>query len=120
MLRSYTRAIHKQEGRTGSLFQQHTKIKLLEPPTHPMTQIHRMSRNDIYPFVCFHYIHQNPLKAKLVKKMEDWEMSSFRDYAGHRNGKLINRHLAVELMDLPTDPNRFIEEAYQLNQEPIL
>lgn len=106
MLRSYTRAINKQEGRTGSLFQQHTKIKLLEANTHTMTRSHSMSSSqiDLYPFVCFHYIHQNPLKAKLVKNMEDWEMSSFRDYAGLRNGNLCNSHLASQLLDLPPDP----------------
>jgi hypothetical protein len=30
------------------------------------------------------YIHLNPLFAGLVKKAEDWEFSSYRDYLGGR------------------------------------
>jgi|SRR5690606_10413931 len=119
MLRSYTRAINNQEGRLGSLFQQHTKIKLLgesNHSTHPMTQSHRMSSSDsdLYPLVCFHYIHQNPMKAKLVDRMEDWEMSSFKDYGGLRNGKLCNKDLAKELLDIPILPEMFYAEAYKV------
>jgi len=49
-----------------------------------------------YPQVCFNYIHQNPVKARLVKNPEDWEFSSYSDYSGHRSGKLINRERAAE------------------------
>ena len=49
-----------------------------------------------YPLVCFNYIHQNPVSANLVKNPQDWEFSSYRDYAGLRNGTLINRKLADE------------------------
>lgn len=65
-----------------------------------------------YPFICFHYIHQNPLKARLVKRMEDWEMSSFRDYAGLRDNTLVNKDLAIKMLDLPATPEQFIREAY--------
>lgn len=93
MLRSYTRAINKERDQTGSLFSQNTKIKQLE--THGMTSSHAMSsaNADNYPLICFHYIHQNPVRASLVKKMEHWEMSSFQDYAGYRNDTLCNKKL---------------------------
>ena len=83
-LRSYTRAINRQEGRTGSLFQQHTKAKELA------------SRDGNYPLVCFHYIHYNPIKAGLVNKLEDWEFSSYREYYGLRESR-VNINLAREL-----------------------
>jgi hypothetical protein len=119
MLRSYTRAINKQEGRAGSLFSQNTKIKPLKyggNNTHGMTSSHAMSSNniDIYPSVCFHYIHQNPMKSKLAVKMEDWEMSSFRDYAGLRNGVLCNQKLVHELLDISSESGKFYEEAYKV------
>lgn len=44
-----------------------------------------------------HYIHQNPLKAGLVKKIEDWPYSSFLDYCGLRNGTLCKKLLLMEL-----------------------
>ena len=83
LLSSYSRAINIQENRTGSLFQQKAKaIKI--------SSINEFDDKSDYLSTCFHYIHQNPLKAGLVKKMEDWEFSSFNDYAGFRDGTLIN------------------------------
>ncbi len=80
LLSSYTQAINKQEGRTGSLFTQNTKAKCLTTTT--------SREND--PFIAFSYIHQNALKAKLVTRIEDWQFSSFPDYAGLRNGTFCN------------------------------
>jgi putative transposase len=115
MLRSYARGINKQENRSGSLFQQHTKIK---PLFFGMKSISLNVRSkmslldkDVYPFVCFHYIHQNPVKGKLVKSMEDWEMSSYRDYIGLRNGTLCNKQLAYSLLDVPLIPEIFKKES---------
>jgi|TARA_R100000027_G_C2235254_1_gene90369 REP element-mobilizing transposase RayT len=66
----YSTEYNNKYSRTGSLFRQKTKFKILE------------NRKDNYPFICFNYIHQNPLKAGLVKKMEDWKYSSFQDCLG--------------------------------------
>ena len=88
-------------------------MKAMEEATHGMAPSHVMSSNpDDYPFICFHYIHQNPLKAGLVKRMEDWEMGSFQDYAGLRNGTLCNRKIAQELLCIPSNPEEFIELSY--------
>ena len=48
------------------------------------------------------------MKAKLVYKMEDWEYSSFKDYCGKRNGTLINKDRAIQLLDL--DMNMFYKD----------
>ena len=50
-----------------------------------------------YPAVCFNYIHENPVKAKLVKKSEDWMFSSFRDYQGLSDDILVSLQRAKEL-----------------------
>ena len=104
MLRSYTRAINKQEDRTGSLVQQHTKVKSLDSDT--------ITTGKNYPLNCFHYIHQNPIKARLVRKMEDYEMSSFRDYIDSSKESICNRELARELLDLPKSAEEFRKESY--------
>lgn len=118
MLRSYTRAINKQECRTGSLFQQHTKMKALdvEGENHTMTQSHSMTGQSIddYPITCFHYIHQNPMKAGLVHNMEDWEMSSFQDYTIKRKNTLCNKQIAYKFLEIPETPVLFIELSYQI------
>jgi hypothetical protein len=65
-----------------------------------------------YDLTCFNYIHQNPMKAKLVEKMEDWPYSSFRDYCGIRNGTLCNKELAVKLLGLNMEV--FYEDSYRI------
>ncbi len=109
LLRSYTRAINKQEKRTGSLFQQKTKAKCLT-----YNQDTGKKLPSIYPIICFHYLHQNPYKAGLFKKMENWEFSSFVDYIGMRNGTLCNQELAKQILDLPDDRGEFYKASYEL------
>lgn len=81
LLSSYTKAINKAYNRTGSLFQQHTKTKLLV--------------DDNYLLMAIAYIHQNPIWNGLVEKMEDWEISSYRDYAGLRKGTLVEKSFVM-------------------------
>jgi putative transposase len=105
ILRSYTRAVQKQQKITGSLFQKETKaLCLTEPefaPAYFNTHFGMMGNLDLpetnYLNVCFDYIHNNPVNSKLVDNPEDWEFSSYRDYFCGRKGKLINRELAKEL-----------------------
>ena len=101
LLRSYTRAIQKQENLTGSIFQQHTKAKPLIDEikidttywnTEFGTEIN-CSEGKSYLETCIEYVHQNPVFDGLVEKAEDWEYSSFRDYLGMRKGKLIDFEL---------------------------
>ena len=79
LLSSYTKAINKAFSRTGSLFQNHTKTKLIT--------------DERYLLTLTNYIHQNPLRTGLVKNIIDWEFSSYRDYIGKRKGTLINKTL---------------------------
>jgi putative transposase len=77
LLSSYSQAINKQNKTTGSLFQQKTKANCLTGISG-----HKYSPSDNYLLSCTHYIHQNPLKAGLVRKIEDWPYCSFRNYIG--------------------------------------
>ncbi len=84
---SYTKGVNRQLSRTGNLFQQKTKSKLVK-------QEHSLA------ITVFHYIHQNPVVAKLVNSPEKWEYSSYRDYTGLRSGVLCNKEKAFELLGL--------------------
>lgn len=97
--RSFSRSLNQEKNEFGSRFQQKAKAKLL-------------NMHDHYPLICFHYIHQNPIRAKLVKKLEHWEFSSYPDYAGLRQPYLINRRIAEKWLEIPCDPKRFIEESH--------
>lgn len=105
LLSAYTQGVNKERERTGSLFTQNTKVKLLH-----------MKSNQ--PFICFNYIHQNPLRAELVSKLEDWEYSSFLDYAGMRNGRLCDKALAHDI--LPISFDKFYQESYEVIDEKLL
>jgi len=105
LLRSYTRAINKQENSSGSIFRGATKAegisKIIElecsflDPVKGGKRIPCISEKE-YLQTCFNYIHQNPVKAGLVMNIQYWEFSSFRDYCGHRNGKLVSLKRAQE------------------------
>lgn len=109
LLSSFTQAINKQQNRTGSLFQQKTKAKCLNE--------HNNSRNN-YITTCFHYIHQNPLSAGIVNKLEAWKYSSFLDYAGLRDGTLCNQQLTFEVCNL--NKQNFVEQSYSVIGEKNL
>ena len=105
LLASYTRAIQKQEGISGSLFRSKTKAECITKlngitpsffnSSHG-TYLNTSNPENEYPQICFQYVHDNPVKAKLVTKAEDWEYSSFKDICGLRNGKLINKERIKE------------------------
>ena len=76
MLRTYTRAINKQQNFSGTLFRKETKAECINCPndiTPSFIRKNGMTLKNIknpekqYPQVCFDYIHQNPVKAGLVK-----------------------------------------------------
>ena len=107
MLRSYTDAINKQEERSGALFRRNTKAECIDCTGLIPSFIKEEGVNKIiishpenqYPQVCFEYIHQNPVKAGLVRSSEQWEFSSAIDYKNMRNGSLINKNLAHKYLD---------------------
>jgi len=99
MLASYTRAINKQKGWSGSLFRKETKAICLTQPNgispawftdFGVTRINSTNHLKEYPNVCFNYILNNPVKAGLVKRPEEWEYSSCREITGNDNNILIN------------------------------
>ncbi len=110
VLASYTRAINKQRGLSGSLFRKKTKAECITcsdgimpsffKNDNGITQINILQAEEQYPQICFNYIHQNPVNAGLVKNATDWEYSSAKDFAGLRKGKLINKKVAAEYINL--------------------
>jgi len=71
---SYTKAINKQQGRVGPLFQGPFQAAWVD--------------KDEYLLHLSRYIHMNPVTASLVEQPEAWLFSSYRDYIGLRQGTL--------------------------------
>ena len=106
LLSSYTKAINKSTDRHGNLFQQRTKSKWVNIP------------GSNYAETAFHYIHQNPLKAGLVDRMEEWQFSSFQDYCNLRNGKLCNKAIAKQKLNI--NWGDFLKESYAVIDEEAI
>ena len=104
LLSTYGQGLNQELGRQGSVFQPKTKGKLLDGPFCAAG----------YPAVCFHYLHQNPVRAGLAGSLADWPYSSFRDYAGLRSGALCQRELGYLLLDLPNDLEEFAKESAKM------
>ena len=105
LIRSYTQAVNKQMNFSGSLFRKQTKADCITNPQEVSPSYYNLGFGTLiyipdpdrdYPQICFNYIHQNPVKAGLVKNPYDWEYSSFRDLCGLRNGKLVCRQRVEE------------------------
>lgn len=112
MLSSYTRAIQKQESMIGSLFQQKTKFKCA----------------DDYLESVFHYVHQNPYRARLVKKMEDYPWSSMKEYvqssrqdrfewSDSATQNLCRQDIAYQFMNI--DRERFLTDSYSVVPDEV-
>ena len=106
LLSSYSQAINKQENRRGALFAHKTIAKSLN------------FAGNQYAAVCFNYIHQNPCQIGLVRKPEDWEFSSYKDYISNRNNSLINIYLAKEIVNF--DKENFAEWSEAIADEKLL
>jgi REP element-mobilizing transposase RayT len=102
---NYAQYFNKRNNRSGSLFRQKTKAKNLS------------EGDQNYGFTAFQYIHQNPFKAGLVTKIENWIYSSFIDYLGLRKGTICDQQLAFELIGF--NKENFLEEAYAVLDENL-
>jgi len=101
LLSSYAKAINKKYRRSGSLFRQKTKAKCLSST--------RQS-GERYIRTCFHYIHQNPLRAGIISDLHQWAFSSYRDYAGLRNGTLPDLERGNKMLEFHSK-EQFIKES---------
>jgi len=69
---SYTKAVNRQQKRTGPLFEGKFKALLID--------------KDEYLLHLSRYIHINPVVAGLTDHPAEWAFSSYRDYVGLRQG----------------------------------
>lgn len=114
---SYTKAINNQNNTSGNLFQKKTKAKCLHTRQQVTLNLQPTESAIDYLTNCFLYVHQNPLKAGLVKNLKDWPYSSWLDYAGLRNGGLCNQEKLLQLTGL--SKYDCIDQNILLNEDAI-
>ena len=102
-LLAYTNAFNKRYDCMGALFQGRFKARYIDKNEYLL----HLSR----------YIDLNPVRAGLVKKAENWEFSSYRDYLGRRTGSTLNPKIVLDQFHFPDDYRDFVEEELEI-QEP--
>ena len=93
---SYVKAVNKQQGRVGTLFQGAFKSRLIQGDG----DLLHLSR----------YIHLNPVSAGLVSTPEEWPHSSYRDYIGLRQGSFLSKDRLLGYFDSVADYQAFVED----------
>jgi len=106
LLRSYTRAINKENGWTGSLFRAKCKSKngwidqfVTLKKSNGKTDFRFTTGND-YAYACFHYIHDNPMVSGLVRETLEWKYSSARAYAGLETPDVCNVEMGRKILGI--------------------
>lgn len=99
---TYASTFNKEEHRCGVLFRNRYK-------TEPIYDIK-------YLINCIKYIHDNPVKAGIVKKCEDYKYSSYNDYINHTGAtksmimcELFGSDFDYEAMFAKLDERRFMD-----------
>lgn len=72
----YAKYFNKEYGYSGHVFDKRYGDELIDSPAYELD----LSK----------YIHLNPLKAKIVTKLEDYPWSSYRAYAFHEKSSLVD------------------------------
>lgn len=92
---SYCKAINKQAGHSGTLFQGRFQAKHADEESYLV----HLSR----------YIHLNPVESGLVDMPGDWEFSSYREYIGDRGGTLPNTEIVLREFQSREHYRAFVE-----------
>jgi len=90
---SYVQAFNKQQSRKGPLFESKVKIKIID-------------KEEYLIHIC-RYIHLNPVKAKLVKNIEDWKFSNYLEWIAKRKSILFDSEFFDTYFKNPADYKEF-------------
>ncbi|MEK7071330.1 MAG: transposase [Patescibacteria group bacterium] len=95
---SYAKYFNKKYGRVGHVFQDQFKSVLMESNSQLM-------------WTCS-YIHTNPIKDKLVNKIENYKWSSYNDFVSDRKLPIVSTAFFKELFG---SPEKFKQEMIRLS-----
>jgi len=99
VLNGYVQTFNKQIARKGTLFEGSTKPRIIN--------------SDEYLANIIHYIHYNPVKAKLVINPIDWTYSSFKNWSSDLENSTISKELKKEFFSSANEYKQSFEEYVQ-------
>ncbi|ABR49938.1 protein of unknown function DUF1568 [Alkaliphilus metalliredigens QYMF] len=99
----YAQYHNRKHGRTGHLFQNRYQSEAVN--------------DDNYLLVVLRYIHQNPVKAGIIKTICDYKWSSYADYLNLHRSTIVDRDIAMGYF---IDTDEFIKFHSQQNTDYCL
>ncbi len=96
---SYSKYFNKKYDNIGGVFQDQFKAVLVVSDT----QLLWLSA----------YIHQNPVIAGIIKKIEDYQWSSYLDLVGLRQGSLCDKSFFVKMVGSKNSYKKFVDESFE-------
>jgi REP element-mobilizing transposase RayT len=93
---SYTQYFNRKHGKVGHLFQGRYKAIVCE--------------KDEYLLTLVRYIHLNPIRAKLVHKVDDYPYSGHREYSGARVSDVLEPRRILDMLGGRAGYRKFIQE----------
>ena len=96
VLSGYVQAFNKQNNRKGTLFEGATQPRLIN--------------SGEYLYNIIHYIHFNPVKAKLVSNPADWSYSSYKTWISDSENPLISKKFREEFFSSAEDYKQSFKE----------
>lgn len=102
MFNSGSNAVNRHINRSGTLFEDRFKSKLIEDAAYLL-------------HLC-RYIHRNPIDTDppLVSKIEDWPWSNYLEWIGKRDGSLVDRNFISESFSSVDEDVEFINDTPSL------
>jgi REP element-mobilizing transposase RayT len=103
---SYVRWYNAKHKRCGHLFQERFKSEVVE--------------NDSYFLTVLRYIHQNPIKAKIVRDMAEYRWSSYNEYI--KRNKMVEKEYVLVMFANKRDEaiKRFVRFVEEINEDNCL
>lgn len=93
---SYSKAFNKRYNLSGTLFEERFKAKLVD-------------LNEYLVHLC-RYVHRNPLEARLVDEVSEWEYSNYLEWIGKRSGEMVDFEIVKTLFPQPGQYEEFVKQ----------
>jgi REP element-mobilizing transposase RayT len=100
---SYTKYFNLNKDHSGRIFQGPFKSKLVQ--------------DDNYLRVLIRYINLNPIKHKIVKKIEDWPYVSHHNYIGKEKYNLIDKDYLIDFEECKNGLKDYLFDLKSIDEE---
>jgi putative transposase len=92
---SYAKALNKQRGQSGHVFESKYKIKLID--------------SESYLIWLSRYIHRNPIEANIEHKCGNWYFSSYRQFIGLEENSFVSPGAVLSRFTSTEEYRHFVE-----------